>query len=96
MAIKGANRVAFKIGWSFDFKQRADQFNHAAMPDLGGLEYVPFRFHLWDTARQAFHMEQRLLGCLDKHRSTSNHEIILDVTAKEIEAVWIQGVMGKL
>ncbi|WP_420101223.1 hypothetical protein [Bosea sp. (in: a-proteobacteria)] len=96
MEIKGARRVAFKIGWSFDYKQRAVQFNHAAMPDLGGLEYAPFRVHLWDTARQAYHMEQRLLGRLEKHRSTSNHQIIVGVTAKEIDAVWIQGVMGKL
>lgn len=96
MEIKGARQVAFKIGWSFDYKQRADQFNHAAMPDLGGLEYVPFRFHLWNTARLAFHMEQRLLVRFDKHRSTSNHEILVGVTAKDVEAVWIQGVMGKL
>lgn len=96
MGIKGATQVAFKIGWSFDYKQRADQFNHAAMPDLGGLEYAPFRFHLWDTARQAFHMEQRLLVRFDKHRSRRNHEILVGVTAKDLEAMWIQGVMGKL
>ena len=96
MEIKGASQVAFKIGWSFDYQQRADQFNHAAMPDLGGLEYAPFRFHLWNTARQAFHMEQRLLVHFDKYRSRSNHEIIVGATAKDIEVMWIQGVLGKL
>jgi len=96
MQIKGANQVAFKIGWSFDYKQRADQFNHASMPVLGGLEYAPFRFQLWDTARQAFHMEQRLLAHFDKNRSTSNHEILVGVTVKDIEAMWIKGVMKDL
>ncbi|MGU3496292.1 hypothetical protein ACLBXM_19810 [Xanthobacteraceae bacterium A53D] len=96
MEIKGARHVAFKIGWSFDYKQRAEHFNHAAMPDLGGLKYVPFRFHLWDSARQAFHMEQRLLIHFDNRRSTTNHEVIVGVTMKEVELTWIRGVMGRL
>lgn len=96
LEIKGARQLAFKIGWSFDYAQRADQFNHASMPDLGGLRYVPFRFHLWDTARQAFRMEQRFLRHFDRFRSASNHEIVVGASSKDIEAAWIQGVMGKL
>ena len=57
MKIEGARSGAFKVGWAFDYKRRAEDFNHAAMPDLGGLRYIPVFFHLWDTARMAFSME---------------------------------------
>ncbi|OYW67110.1 MAG: hypothetical protein B7Z40_08730 [Bosea sp. 12-68-7] len=96
LEIKGASQPAYKIGWAFDYKQRARQFNQAAMPDLGGLEYVPFRYHSWNTARLAFNMEQRLLAHFTKHRSRSNHEVIVGVSHRDIEAMWIQGVIGKL
>ncbi len=36
MAIEGASRVAFKIGWAFDFRIRQRQFNLYALPLLSG------------------------------------------------------------
>ena len=53
LEIKGQAGVAYKIGWAFDFKQRARQFNQAALPALA-LNYKAELFELWDTARQAF------------------------------------------
>ena len=96
MRIKGAEKPAFKIGWAFDFHQRADQFNHSSMPELGGLKYVPIWFHLWDTARLAYHMEQRLLGRFANHRHAINNEIIVGVREEELKAAWMNGVLRKL
>lgn len=92
MRIKGADQPAFKIGWAFDFRQRAGQFNHAAMPDLGGLEYVPEWYHLWDTARRAYQMEQRLLAHFANYRHSSNNEIVIGVSEKELEAAWCASI----
>jgi hypothetical protein len=61
MQVVGASPLAFKVGWAFDYKARAQQFNQAAMPELGGLQYRPVLNHLWDTAREAYVMEQQLL-----------------------------------
>lgn len=96
MKVVGAKPSAFKIGWAFDFKQRARQFNHAAMPGLGGLEYQPFRFHLWDSARQAFKMEQALLSRLSSRLNADNAEIVQDLSEDELHALWIAGISGKL
>lgn len=96
MKIVGAKPSAFKVGWAYDFKQRAQQFNHAAMPGLGGLEYVPFRFHLWDTARQAYAIEQALLSRLADYLETHNREIVLGLSEKELDAAWISAVTAGL
>jgi len=96
MKIVGARPNAFKIGWAFDFKQRARQFNHAAMPALGGLEYKPFRFNLWDTARQAYTMEQALLAQLTARQHPDNGEIVQGLSDDDLDALWIAGVSGKL
>lgn len=96
MKIVGARPNAFKIGWAFDFRQRARQFNHAAMPGLGGLEYKPFRFHLWDTARQAFTMEQALLAQLSARQHPDNSEIVQGLSDDDLDALWIAGVSGRL
>jgi len=96
MRIVGAQHSAFKIGWAFDFKKRARQFNHAAMPSLGGLEYKPFLFQLWDTARIAYVMEQKLLETLSDKRHPANNEIVLGVKDGELEAIWTAGVDGRL
>ena len=96
MKLVGATQNAFKIGWAFDFKQRARQFNHAAMPDLGGIEYRPFRFHLWDTARQAFVMEQALLSHLDARLHPNNVEIVQGVSDDDLDALWIAGITQRL
>jgi hypothetical protein len=36
MAIEGTERTAFKIGWAFDYRIRQQQFNQAALPEIGG------------------------------------------------------------
>jgi hypothetical protein len=96
LRIVGAKFNTFKIGWAFDFKQRARQFNHASMPDLGGLEYVPFRFQLWDSARQAYVMEQALLAHFDSIRHFANNEIVQDVIDDDLDTAWFAGVSGRL
>lgn len=95
MRISGAYPAAFKVGWAFDFKQRARQFNHAAMPSLGGLEYKPFLFHLWDTARQAYAMEQALLRNLPDRLHDSNREVVTDLSDEELNTVWVATLSSK-
>ncbi|WP_145962938.1 GIY-YIG nuclease family protein [Mangrovicoccus ximenensis] len=96
MRIVGGQPNAFKIGWAFDFKQRARQFNRAAMPGLGGLEYKPFRYHLWDTARQAYAMEQALLAKLSERLHDDNREIVTSLSDKALDSAWLAAVSGKL
>lgn len=93
--VKGASKTAFKIGWAFDFKIRARQFNQAAMPALGGVRYTPVLFQLWDTARQAYHMEQLILRRFSNNRHRDNHELISDVTLSEIQSVWFSLIKMK-
>lgn len=96
MQIRSANRLAFKIGWAFDFRQRADQLNHASMPSLGGLKYEPTWYHLWDTARLAYNMEQRLLQHFADNQHPANNEIIVGVKEDELGRAWQNGVLRKL
>ena len=93
MEIKGPQRLAYKIGWSFDFNQRARQFNQAALPALGGVRYTPKLSHLWDTARQAFRMEQALLNRFAQCRHRDNHEVLHGLTLDELAGFWI-GYIG--
>jgi len=76
MAIRGAPIESFKIGWAFDYRARQRTFNVAALPELGGLKYETRLQHLWDTAQQAFKMEQELLQQFDSTRHRSNREIV--------------------
>ena len=92
LEIKGARSLAFKIGWAFDYKIRTRQFNQAAMPDLGGLTYKPVLNQLWNTAREAYQMEQRLLGHFVSRRHAANHEIICDVEYRDLMSVWLRFV----
>jgi hypothetical protein len=96
MQVQQANIQAFKIGWAFDVKLRAHQFNHAAMPELGGLHYVPTLTHLWDTARLAYRMEQRLLLQFYDRRHEKNNEIIVRVSPRELDIAWQAGVGKQL
>lgn len=96
MRVTGARPSAFKIGWAFDFKQRAQHFNHAALPALGGLEYQPFRFHLWDTARQAYAMEQALLAHFSDRIHGYNREVVTGLSEDDLDAVWIAGIASTL
>jgi hypothetical protein len=96
MKIADARPSAFKIGWAFDYKHRAQQFNHASLPALGGLEYTPYCFHLWDTARQAYAMEQALLAHLSDRRHPRNGEIVTGLSDDDLDAAWLAGITGKL
>jgi hypothetical protein len=89
MAIRGARSESFKIGWAFDYRSRQRGFNLASMPQLGGLRYETRFEHLWDTAQQAFNMEQRLLRQFASTQHPSNREII-QITEKALEAAWIE------
>lgn len=89
LRLNGASATAFKIGWAFDYKQRTRQFNTASMPQLGGISYIPVLNQLWDTARQAFAMEQALLRHFDARRHPHNGEVIFGVTESELQSIWI-------
>jgi hypothetical protein len=89
LRLNGASAIAFKIGWAFDYKQRTRQFNTASMPQLGGISYSPVLNQLWDTARQAFAMEQALLRHFDARRHPHNGEVIFGVTENELQSAWI-------
>ncbi|MGV6800914.1 MAG: hypothetical protein ACWA5L_03220 [bacterium] len=93
LKINGSKIPAFKIGWAFDYKQRADQFNHASMPALGGLEYVPKLNQPWDTAKQAYRMEQGILEHFDGKRHVDNHEVLVGLEYDELWACWRELVL---
>jgi hypothetical protein len=95
MRISGGQDNVYKIGWAFDYVKRAKQFNHASMPEIGGLKYSPIWFHLWDTAMQAFKAEQHLLETLKGFRHEKNQEIVIGLSEKEMESAFISTV-GKL
>ena len=89
MAIEGAQGIAFKIGWAFEYNARQQQFNQFALPDIGGLRYVTRLHRLWDTARDAFAMEQAILRRFDQKRHRSNREVIHGVEYTRLEAAWV-------
>ena len=92
MELDGAKPNAFKIGWAFEFRVRQRQFNQSALPEIGGLRYRTRLNHLWDTAQEAFAMEQALLRHFDKLRHPANREIIFGVTYSDVERAWIEGL----
>jgi hypothetical protein len=89
MKVEGAAQEAYKIGWAFDYHARERGFNFAALPQLGGLRYRTLMFELWDTARNAFAMEQALLRQFDTARHPANREIIHGVPHSKLESAWI-------
>lgn len=88
MRIDGANEPAFKIGWAFDVKLRAAQFNRASLPGLGGLKYTPDLDQYWPTAREAFRMEQALLREFANLCQLDNSEVVGPLTLNELERIW--------
>jgi len=90
MRVEGATPMSFKLGWAFDFKLRAEQFNQASMPELGGLRYKPVLNHFWDTARQVYCMEHRLLKHFSSHRHAANFEIVHGILFAELESAWVK------
>lgn len=89
MEILGAKEPAIKIGWAFDWSQRERTFNHTAMPAIGGLRYKTELHHLFDTAREAFRMEQSLLARFDQRRHPHNAEIVTPATLDDVKVAWI-------
>ncbi len=87
MRVVGARPSVFKVGWAFDYKQRARQFNHAAMPGPGGLEYKPFLFQFWHTARQAYTVEQTLRSVQSDKLDADNSEMAFGLSKDELSAV---------
>jgi hypothetical protein len=88
MEIQGAKHSAVKIGWAFDWLQRERVFNHAALPVIGGLRYKAKLHQLFDTARDAFRMEQWLLNRFDDRRHVNNIEIVTPLTLAELQSDW--------
>lgn len=80
--------VGHKIGWAFDWKQRLRQFNTVALSALGGLRYKVRNVQQLDTARLAFHVEQKMLRTFDGHRHRSNREVLTGIKTEAIEEVW--------
>jgi hypothetical protein len=93
MAIRGAASESFKIGWAFDYRARQRTFNLAALPELGGIKYETRLEHLWDTAEQAFRMEQKMLRKFDSLRHRSNREVV-QVTGEVLQTAWIEYLMN--
>ncbi|MEI2387848.1 hypothetical protein [Breoghania sp. JC706] len=89
MMIEGASPPSFKIGWAFDWRQRERDFNQVAMPELGGVRYRTILHELWDTAMDAFRMEQALLRHFDALRHARNQEVVSAVAADKIQKSWI-------
>lgn len=92
LKIKGASTPCFKIGWAFDWEARMKKFNHASMPNIGGVEYTTCRHHKWHTAKQAYKMEQWILKELNENRHSDNNEIITGIEEKELLRVWIKAI----
>ncbi|CAO4132628.1 hypothetical protein OFEAOIEE_LOCUS348 [Methylorubrum extorquens] len=93
MRIEGAATPCCKIGWSFDWGMRERQFNQAAMPEVGGLRYRTILHELWDTAAEAFRMEQALLRKFDARRHPQNREILASTDVLTIQGAWIDYIM---
>lgn len=93
MEIQRASAPAFKIGWAFDYRTRARQFNQYALPEIGGLSYRVILFELWETAREAFRMEQYLLRSFDTKRHSTNREVIHGISLNELEFAWGESIL---
>ncbi len=90
--VLGARPPAYKIGWAFDYEARARTFNQSAMPALGGLRYQTELYHLWDSARQAYRMEQLLLARFSSCRHSANHEILHGISKEELVSAWADSI----
>lgn len=80
--------VGHKIGWAFDYRQRLRQFRAVSISALGGLEYRANRFQLFESARLAFQVEQKILRHFDANRHRSNREVLTGVEPEQIETIW--------
>jgi hypothetical protein len=92
MVIRGAGAASFKLGWAFDYRARQRTFNLAALPELGGVRYETRLQHLWDTAEQAFKMEQDLLRQFVAVQHPTNREVV-QIEESALQAAWISYLM---
>lgn len=80
--------VGHKIGWAFEWKRRLNQFNSVSLSALGGVLYKAHRTQKFNTARQAFGLEQRMLRGFDDRRHPHNREILTGVALSKLEQAW--------
>jgi hypothetical protein len=90
MKIESATGSLFKIGWAFDYKKRERHFNLSSLPQVGGLRYRTALYHLWNTARAAYKMEQTILSKFDAERHPSNREVVSGIDYDALHAAWIE------
>jgi len=95
MRIEGASSPSFKIGWAFNSTRRQREFNLYALPTLGGLAYKPFLSQKWDTAKNAFLMEQAILKRFTSQRHSHNSEVICNVSDQQIQSVWAEVFLAR-
>jgi hypothetical protein len=93
MEIRGATKPSFKIGWAFDHQIRSRQFNSYSLPQIGGLCYQVVFSELWETAREAFRMEQDLLHSFDSRRHPANREVVFGVSYDELRSAWGDSIL---
>ena len=80
--------VGHKIGWAFDWKQRLRQFNSVSLNTLGGLLYKASKYQLFNSASEAFRVEQQILKDCDGCRHPSNREVLSGINTLQVEEVW--------
>ncbi|MEP7354094.1 MAG: hypothetical protein ABI824_12765 [Acidobacteriota bacterium] len=90
MKILGSTTPSFKIGWAFNYGRRQREFNLYALPSLGGLKYELHLSQKWDTAKNAYLMEQDILKRFESHRHRHNSEIICQVSEPQIQSIWTE------
>jgi hypothetical protein len=86
--VEGNSGDAIKVGWAFDWKLRLRGFKQVAMSEIGGVRYSAHRFQLWDSARQAFRMEQTMLHRLADCRVYPDNSEMLRVDFARFEREW--------
>ncbi|MBX7456659.1 GIY-YIG nuclease family protein [Qipengyuania sp. 1NDH17] len=88
--VDGPRDKLFKVGWAFDFEKRRRTFNRYALPNKGGFCYVTCEAFLWDTAREAYRMEQQFLARFSEYRSPENAEVLVVPAGdrKRVISVW--------
>jgi len=93
MEISGAVKPSFKVGWAFDYADRQRTFNKASLPELGGVRYVSRLFKEWETAKDAYLMERRLLDVFKEKRALSNSEVLQGLSFGDLFAGWQKCLM---
>lgn len=72
----------FKIGWAYDWKARLNEVNAHVPVEVLGRRWVRCLFEEWDSAKDAYAMEQRVLDSMDQSKLVGER-IQIDATALE-------------